>query len=488
MLRRLRIGAVWAGRKIAIRAARSRVASTAAKSLAPIHRRRALLLEGTLSQLRDREGDHALFWAAAANAYPDDPAILRMRLHSALRVGDRHGADAVLRRLIAARKTRADDARFVVGLTNIDLRADRRGRIQARIRHFLASLRGSSDYRVAAVRLSRQIFAHFPPRAGGFDRHARARFLHMLERSPVAPEPKQLLHRVVASEAHLEQRYPGSLFETDISSLQRRTFVALVQSRLRERRPFSFVRLGDGEAACLPYESPLSAFAAYDARDRERIWWDKPLDRQVRSQIYPRLAKSIFDADCIGIPPVSRFLRELKLQREDSLETSLTGRGLRTVLHCAEHWEQLRSVGLAPPIFTSCHLHQDLELWNCFDELFDGAGEVVLVSCHPELPDRMHARFGLKAAGHILLPPDRVTGPFLALGGDNRALPSVLDTTIDNLGDLPKGRLVLVGGGLLGKLIVAEACARGGVALDVGSIFDHWLGFRTRSYLDLNTA
>lgn len=488
MLRRLRIGAVWGARKIVIRAARSRIAAVAAKGLSSIDRRRALLLGGTLSQLRDRSDDHSLFWAAAVDAYPEDSAIQRMRLHSALRAGEGAVADAALGGLIASRKTRADDARFVVGLTNIDLNADRRARIRVRITDFLASLRGTPDYRVAAMRLSRQIFAHFPRNEERFDPVAAARFLHMLDRSPVAREPKRLLRRVVACEERLARLFPGALFETDISRAQRRAFITLVQNRLRGREPFSFVRLGDGEAACLPYESRLAAFAGHDARDRERIWWGKPLNRDLRARLYPRLVRSVFDADCIGIPAVSRFLRELRLQREDTLETTLTGRGLRAVLHCAENWDQLRSPGLARPVFTSCHLHQDLELWKCYDELLEGAREVVLVSCHRQIPDRVRERFSLKVVGHILLPPDQVTSPFLASRSDNRALPSMLQTALDELGNLPQGRLVLVGGGLLGKLIVAEARARGGVALDIGSVFDHWLGLRTRSYLDLNTA
>src|SRR5262249_21225071 len=143
-----------------------------------------------------------------------------------------------------------------------------------------------------------------------------------------------------------------------------------VRRKLREQHPFSFVRLGDGEAACLPYERHLSVFAPPDRRDRERIWWGAPLEQQAKSRIYSRLAQAIFDADCIGIPTISRFLRELRLQRNDTLETSLTGRGLRAVLHCAKNWESLRSPGIAAPIFTSCHLHQDLELWNCYGELF----------------------------------------------------------------------------------------------------------------------
>jgi len=309
-----------------------------------------------------------------------------------------------------------------------------------------------------------------------------------LDRSAVARKPERMLRRVAACEERLAGRYPGCLFDTDISSAKRRAFVALVQRKLRARHPFSFVRLGDGEAACLPYEAPLSAFAAPDARDRERIWWGRPLDSHLRSNLYPRLARAIFDADCIGVPGLSRFVRELRLQREDALETTLTGRGLRAVLHCAENWDQLRSAGLPPPVFASCHLHQDLELWNCYDALFLDVSEAILVSCHPTLDEFMRDRFGLKIPGHVVLPPDRVTGPFVSARVEERALPAILDHAIGQLGDLPRNRLVLVGAGLLGKLIVAEARARGGIALDLGSIFDHWLGLRTRSYLDLNTA
>jgi hypothetical protein len=57
---------------------------------------------------------------------------------------------------------------------------------------------------------------------------------------------------------------------------------------------------------------------------------------------------------------------------------------------------------------------------------------------------------------------------------------------LDEMGDLPLGRLVLVGAGYPGKWLVSEARRRGGIALDLGSIFDYWLGLNTRSYLDLD--
>jgi hypothetical protein len=474
-------------RKMALALIDSGLPSLAAAALSPIDRRRSLILRGMLLQLRRRSDHHAEFWTEAVRTFPVDATILRMKIHSALRSGDAEAADADLSRLVALRAVQIDDARFVVGLTNIDLRKGQIVRIRARVRRLLAAFRRSPECRVAAVRLSRILFAHFARRGRSGDA-LRARFARMVDRSEIAAEPRRLMLRVMACETRLEELYPGSLLETDISSAQVHEFVALVRDRLSRQRPFSFVRLGDGEAACLPYEPRLASFAGVDARERERIWWGAPLDASVRRRIYPRLARAIYDADCIGIPTLGRFLRELRLSRNDTLETSLTGRGLLSVLHCAENWDELRSSVAPPPLFSSCHLHQELELWNCYGELFDGVKEVVLVSCHEGLGDWMEQHFGVRAAGHVLLPPDRVTGPFLTTTSQGQNLPAILDDAIVGLGEMVRNRLVLVGAGLLGKLLVSEACERGGVALDVGSIFDHWLGLKTRSYLDLNAA
>ena len=263
----------------------------------------------------------------------------------------------------------------------------------------------------------------------------------------------------------------------------------MVRRRHFDHQPFSLVRVGDGEAACLPYEPRLRPLARSDARERERIWWGAPLSNDLRRRLAPRIAKAIWDANCIGIPTTARFLRELRLRRNDSLEFSLTGRGLRSILYCVERWPELRSRGLSQPIFASSHLHQDLWLWDCYEELFDNVGEVVLVSCHPGLAEWLEEKFCVRIAGDILLPPDRVSGPLLKQWpAETRRLPEILDDIIDELGDLPRERLVLVGAGYPGKLLVDIARQRGGVALDLGSIFDYWLGLNTRTYLDVNTV
>lgn len=453
--------------------------------------RRGLHLQGWLAGITHRHADHTEFWGEAARRYPADVAFIRGKVHAALRAGRILDAETALTALVENRKTILADCRFVIGLTFADLRTGNPDQLRRRVRAFLASFRGTAAYRVVALRLSRVIFGHFSREAGktGGASPWRGRFLCMLERSGVRNEPRNLLFRQASCEAKLERVYPGCLFDTDISAAQCRVFVALVRNRLALRQPFALVRAGDGEAACLPYEPSLAAHAAADARERERIWWGKPLTADLRARIAPAVARAIRDADCIGIPTVARLLRELRLDRPDTLERSLTGRGLRSLLYWAERYSDLRSGALPAPIFTSCHLHQELAIWNCYEELLDGVREVVFISCHPGLADMARGRFGVHVAASLVLPPDRVSGPLVGSTSSEKAnLPEILDSVIERMGDLPRNRLVLIGAGYPGKILVQVARQRGGIALDLGSIFDYWLGLRTRSYLDLDSG
>ena len=44
------------------------------------------------------------------------------------------------------------------------------------------------------------------------------------------------------------------------------------------------------------------------------------------------------------------------------------------------------------------------------------------------------------------------------------------------------GRMVIVGAGYAGKVVIHEAKKRGAMALDLGSALDYWMGAATRSY------
>jgi hypothetical protein len=149
-----------------------------------------------------------------------------------------------------------------------------------------------------------------------------------------------------------------------------------------------------------------------------------------------------------------------------------------------ENVERIRALG--PRLFTSCHLHQDLARWDLYPELFEGAREVVLISCHPGLAEIVEQRFGARVAGSIIVPPRHASIPLLRDAPQaSRRLPEIAGDVAERLGELPRNRLVLVGAGYLGKWLIDVAKARGGVALDLGSVLDHWVGVNSRSYLDL---
>ncbi len=465
-------------------------ASVFADKLARIDLRRAMLLRGEILSHSQPQRDHTAFWAEAAARFPDDADFVRKTIHAALKAGNAEAARSGIESLIKSRRTRAHDGSFIVGLANIYAdRADWRT-LRLLVRQFLRSLYGKPDYRIAAVRLSRIIFAYFPrtrvPNDVEIERGVGERFLTMLDRSAVRPKPKSILRRVVALERALASSAPMALFDTDISEAECLQFVALVHDRLASGTGFSFIRVGDGESSSLCYEGHLSKFEDADKADRERAWWGAELATSERTKISRQVSSAIWNADCVGIPTVSRILRDIKLYDDDELESGRTGRGLRSIIHAFENSARAGAPHSPLQRFTSCHLHQDLARWNLYPLLLGRSEEIVLVSCHPGLAATVEQRFGVHVAANILVPPRFASIPLLretplASG----ALPDVIDRVADKLGDLPRNRLVLVGAGYLGKRLVDMAKERGGVALDLGSIFDHWVGVNTRSYQDL---
>ncbi len=477
-------------RAAAFRAIEFGVLEAAASGVSALDPRRGLYLRGRIMGVAQRQADHTDFWRAASLRYPADAMFARQGIHFALRAGRLAEAEAGMASLLAACRTQAADCNFVLGLISIYHGRGDRASIRSLVRSFLKSLRGRPDYRIAALRLSRVLLTYFRKTRSlnVWEEHklSHSQFARMLNRSGVHSAPRALLSRVLQAEDELARKGGVVLLDTDISRAQCDAFVRLVHGKLAAGDPFSFVRIGDGEAACLPYEPSLAWLAKGDAIERERIWWDKPLTPNQRKRTARLVFNATWSADCIGIPAAARYLRELRPGGDDNLDRGLTGRGLRSILYSVERYETFRGAGAPAPVFTSCHLHQDLERWELYAELLAGKREIVFVSCHADLADFAEQKFGARVAASLILPPDRVSAPALkGRAADNRRLPDILDEVVDKMKSVPRGRLVLVGAGYLGKWLVDVARAEGGVALDVGSVFDYWLGLTTRSYLDL---
>lgn len=435
----------------------------------------AIRLEGLLLAARDPEAGHCAFWKAAHESFAQNLDFLRKYIHAALRDAKRDEARAALDKLFDAKLLRASDANFIIGMLNLLDASDARTEARALVRRFLKRFRAMPDYRRIAIRLSRIIFEDFPRTQRPFD--ANARTLHMLRDTPAEPSAKEFVRNSIG----LLNGIPHGLLDTDISAAQCREFVSQIRARLAARTPFSFIRVGDGESNALSYDAGVARYAASDAAERETVWWGRALDDDVRAALAGRVLAAMRDADGLGIPTLERILRDVKLDRREFLGPTRAGRGLRMVLHALEDGG---AIAAPRTLTTSAHIQHDLAKWDLYRDLFDGLDGIVAVSCHAALPGAFQSRFGAALAKNIVVPPRHASlGSFGMAEMGPEILPEVLDETIARLDDNLNGKLVVVGAGYAGKIIVHEAKRRGAVALDLGSILDYWLGAATRSYL-----
>jgi hypothetical protein len=296
-----------------------------------------------------------------------------------------------------------------------------------------------------------------------------------------ASEP---LEQVAGLEAALSRSEVRCLLDTDIDAGSCRAFIRAVRERLASNHGFALVRLGDGEANAFQKSSSFAALLDRDSTEREIVWWGRALEPGTRLALADEVRSAALSADALGFPTREWLLRDVQLEAGLPLSAGKSGRGLLIIL------EALQTEGtaghLSGKILTSAHIPQDLQRWNLYGELFDGVDEVVLVSCHPNLPDVMKQRFGLRTAKHVLMAPGDTMREMQQRSLEDHELPPrSIARALQELGDWPANRLVLVGAGYAGKRIIHEAKKRGGVALDLGSIFDHWTGAHTRSYQDL---
>jgi tetratricopeptide (TPR) repeat protein len=443
----------------------------------------ALWLEGHILGEREPQHGHTGFWKTALDSYPANTDFLRKYVHAALRDGRLDDARSGMKVLLTHSPLLTSDASYVLGIVNL-LDGNRDfGAIRALVREFLKALRTTSSYRLAAIRLSRVILQYFPKAERPNVRLPSDRLLGMLRGAPAFAHAAQLIRRVAALQTSLREEGGLCIFDSDVSRREAEVFVDEIRTCLASRTPYSLIRIDDGEGNAVPYRSELSQFAEADAMERERVWWGRPLDARHRAVLNARVLNAMRSADALGIPTFSRILRDIRLDGPESFTQSRTGRGITAVLDALDPDGPLRAARATGRMLTSAYLQHDLVKWGLYRRLFEGAGDIVAVSCHSGLPQAMRSLFGANVARNILIPPRHASLAAFGLREMGpRILPEVLDDLIAELdGDL-RGRLVLVGAGYAGKCIVQAARDRGAVALDLGSVLDYWLGIATRSY------
>ncbi len=248
-----------------------------------------------------------------------------------------------------------------------------------------------------------------------------------------------------------------------------------IVNAIENKRPFSWIRLGDGEGVFLPYPEELKKFKLDDSVDMQKVYFGTTLvNESDLEEIEIELSKSIETADILGIADIQRVCRVINVNTKEPFE-----RLTRGILNVNRLAPLLCNDG---QIVTSAELHQEFEMWGLYSWIFNHVESCNLITCHDDLPNALKARFSINTDELILLPPE-----FKWKSLSNKEIykphyPDEFYRICNALSQPHNGKIFLVAGGLLAKVYCRIIKENGGIALDIGSMADYWLGYQTRNF------
>lgn len=243
---------------------------------------------------------------------------------------------------------------------------------------------------------------------------------------------------------------------------------------IAERRPFSYVRLGDGEARFLLARKPLlrpgldAVAAATVGGFIWSIWFGTSID-DVPAPLLDRLElafdAAVAEADVLGVPIAERLATDrAHAGYLVALERYVAGLPPRAERHWTDASNNL-VVEAGDPFFS---------------RLLSGIDFLGVVSPHRELAARLGRRLGIAHVASIVIPGEGRLGRVEESADRGQHFPAAYERVMRTL-EVPRpGAVFLVAGGLLGKIYCNRIRGLGGIALDIGALADAWMGHDTR--------
>ncbi|ACL60920.1 tetratricopeptide repeat protein [Methylobacterium nodulans] len=235
---------------------------------------------------------------------------------------------------------------------------------------------------------------------------------------------------------------------------------------------FSLIRVGDGEGAFVRLsdsdERRFPNLYLHNRRDRAHVWFAGTVDIQDDGFLATacRISDLMRDADIVGMPYPDWIRHEYKL-------LSVTGISALVNLLRVDR----------PPHAASCsqlislELHESKALYH----LMRQQDSIGLIACHHDLPEILKAEFGFSEIDYHHVPGEKGHSHLLAAASvEGTHWPDRFLAIMEALSRPLNGKLYLVAAGLLGKLYCHRIKQSGGVALDIGSLADGWMGVNTR--------
>jgi len=253
-----------------------------------------------------------------------------------------------------------------------------------------------------------------------------------------------------------------------------------IRGTIESGRPASLLRLGDGEGnllgACDREFRNLQRLAAQKAAEMHFGRW---LPRAALAFLSRATFEAVADSDVIGVPCTGRIEHLYRNLRNGKQGSKFDMRGACGTVDALRYAHA--ALSSAPPgrVITNCWFHRDLLPF--YKEILKGTSHLGLISCYSGLPDRLRAVFGVEEINFFAI-PNQVSNTGRLPSPPH--YPDVFEKVMRALGNIAEGQVVLVAAGLLGKIYCNKIKQCGGIALDIGSVADVWMGQRARRYHD----
>jgi len=243
--------------------------------------------------------------------------------------------------------------------------------------------------------------------------------------------------------------------------------------RIRARKPFSLIRFGDGEATIMRY--PRYATLA-QARTQVARWWREPeADKQQISCIRAPLLLAIQHADMLGVPSVAE--QRLYPKWNVGLRYEAFMRGLNLPKAGAD-------------VFYFYHVVA-IDRNGTLDDVLHNDPSIRLITCRPQALKIAQRRFGTRRIEMRLVRAETFRWrPYSEIDAAAKLCANCPPHWPEGYREVcawiragGAGHVYLVGAGGLGKIYCDLARRAGSIGLDLGALFDGWVGLQTRPYL-----
>ncbi|MES2498384.1 MAG: hypothetical protein V4618_19880 [Pseudomonadota bacterium] len=281
--------------------------------------------------------------------------------------------------------------------------------------------------------------------------------------------------RLALLNARDESVQAAHLREASAAWVAREDLGTFILERLRRREPFSWVRVGDGEARFLACADPsfpagiTTAEADIIVRHLWHNWFGSDIAEVPAERLRAlatRTCQAIAKADLLGVASAGRLIHD----RNQAGYCGLLEQHIRTL---TDDNRERR--------FTDALFNYTLnELDPFYARLLKGRDFVGLIGPHPELAERMRDRLAIGEVRSWDIPGEGGLDRDRDKADRGLHFPLVYDRLLSELAVPYRGALFLVAGGLLAKVYCDHIRDLGGIALDIGAVADAWMGYNSR--------